>query len=139
MTFRLLVTGGQHYDETAHIRATLDRIHAKRPITVLIHGNAGMVDREAASWAEAHEIEGRGYPANHAKSGRKAIGIRDAAMFTDGQPDGVAAFHGASVAILGLAQAAGVKIMWIKPTDDYELQVLAEGVLGGEMRTLGSG
>lgn len=67
----IAVSGGRHYgerqgsgedwhkrmlEEIHHVRHALDRIHAARPIDLLIEGGASGADRHAREWAEANRV-----------------------------------------------------------------------------------
>lgn len=60
---RLVVTGGRDYCETARTFAALDELHTRRPISVLIEGEADGLDRRAATWARRKGITVEPYPA----------------------------------------------------------------------------
>ena len=53
---RVLVCGGRDYLDGPHIHATLDRVHAKHGITLLIEGGASGADVRARAWAIARKI-----------------------------------------------------------------------------------
>jgi hypothetical protein len=69
---KILVTGGRGYRDRARVFAELDRIHAKEPIRVLIHGAGGGLDLLGEQWAKAREVAYRGYPAEWNKHGAPA-------------------------------------------------------------------
>ena len=54
---RLVVTGGRDYCDTARIFASLDALHARRPITCVIEGEAPGLDTRARVWAKRKGIE----------------------------------------------------------------------------------
>jgi hypothetical protein len=60
---RLVVTGGRDYTDTARIFAALDDLHARRPITCLIEGEAKGVDIRCRVWATRHGVPVEPYPA----------------------------------------------------------------------------
>ena len=119
--FRLLVCGGRQYDNRTHVFATLDRVHAKRPIAVVIHGKAAGADTLAGEWADANGIEVWAFPANWERDGRGAGPIRNQAMLDASKPGGVVAFPGGSgtADMVRRAEAAGVKVMHVKPVEDW--------------------
>lgn len=53
---RVLVCGGREYLDTRHIHATLDRVHAKHGITLIITGGARGADVRANAWAISKRI-----------------------------------------------------------------------------------
>lgn len=60
---RIIVTGGRDYADRAAVFAALDRVHAKSPITVLVHGacrrkvNGKWVLQGADRWADEWAVE----------------------------------------------------------------------------------
>ncbi|UYE95845.1 hypothetical protein KNLIENLN_00032 [Sinorhizobium phage NV1.1.1] len=83
---RLVVTGGRDYCDTARIWAALDELHARRPVSVLIEGEAPGLDTRARVWAKRKGIAVDPYPADW------SIGLgaglqRNEAMIYMGKPD----------------------------------------------------
>lgn len=68
---RLLVTGSRTYADTARLHATLDALHRKHAIEVLIHGacHLGGADILAGAWAESRGVPVAAYPVDHALDG----------------------------------------------------------------------
>ena len=97
---RILVCGGRDYDDWKAVYAALDRLHAERGITLIIHGacqQKGMLagaDRWAEKWAQDREVPYVGVPARWAEGGNKAGPERNARMLNEWRPDGVMAFPG---------------------------------------------
>lgn len=60
---RLVVTGGRNYKETARTFAALSDLHARKPISVLIEGEAEGLDKRAATWAKRNGVAVEPYPA----------------------------------------------------------------------------
>lgn len=60
---RLVVTGGRDFNDTAGAFAALDELHARRPVTVLIEGEASGLDIRAKAWAKRRGIAVEPYPA----------------------------------------------------------------------------
>lgn len=48
---KVLVCGGRHFTDAESLNATLDELHAKKGITLLIHGGAEGADFLAYRWA----------------------------------------------------------------------------------------
>ena len=126
---RLLVCGGRDYRDQKHIDDVLNHIHAKRPITRLIHGDASGADTCGASWGRRNigadrvdpypadwtdtshpgaVIRWRNGKAYDAKAGHR----RNARMLMLGCPDLVLAFPGGAGTgnMIGLARRAGVEV-----------------------------
>jgi hypothetical protein len=60
---RLVVTGGRDFNDTAVAFAALDALHARRPITLLIEGEADGLDKRAKAWARRRGVPVAPYPA----------------------------------------------------------------------------
>lgn len=94
--FRLLVCGGRDYADRDALFAALDRAHAKRPVSLLIHGAARGADTLAGEWAKARGIEPLPFPA----AWRRPDGSRDNSagprrnqqMLDEGRPHACVAF-----------------------------------------------
>lgn len=109
---KLLVCGGRDYHDRDAVFAALDRAHAKRPITMVIHGAASGADRLAGEWADDRGVLSASVKALWDKHGRKAAGpIRNRGMLTL-LPDGVVAFPGGNgtADMIGAARAAGLNV-----------------------------
>jgi hypothetical protein len=91
---RLLVCGGRDYDDEPTMFAILDRVHAKRAITLLIHGGGGLADETAGCWAASRGIPIKVYRADWKTHGRSAGPIRNQQMIDEGKPDGGIGFPG---------------------------------------------
>lgn len=110
---RLLVTGGRDYTDKWFVFQTLDLIHAKRPITLLIEGGQTGADRLARMWAISRGIPFETVDADWKRYGHAAGPIRNKAMLNDWTPDGVVAFPGdrGTANMRRQAKKAGV-IVW---------------------------
>jgi hypothetical protein len=112
--FRLLVCGGRDFTDRAHVWATLDRVNAKRPVGLVIHGAARGADTLGAEWAVERNVEVWAFPARWEQDGRRAAGPkRNQRMLDVGQPQGVVAFAGGSgtADMIRRAEAAGLPVM----------------------------
>jgi len=109
---RLLVCGGRNYTDKAAVYAVLDKLRAKRPITVLIHGDAAGADRLAGEWAKDRGIDLTVFPANWTKHKKAAGPERNARMLAEGKPEGVVAFPGkdGTANMIDLATRAGLTV-----------------------------
>lgn len=90
---KIIVAGPPDYAGDGVLWA-LDKAHAKRPLSLIIHGGSG-AGVLAEGWAETHGV----------LSARLAGGDVMAL-----EPDGVIAMPGAPAALLEKARAAGVKV-----------------------------
>lgn len=115
---RLLVCGGRDYQDRQFVFDSLDKILAKRVVTLVIHGacqgrdgKLRGADRWADEWAEERLIERLPCPADWGQHGLKAGPLRNAHMLTL-QPDGVVAFPGGrgTDGMATLAIQAGVPV-----------------------------
>lgn len=84
---RLVVTGGRDYCETTRIFAALDELHARRPISLLIEGEARGLDIRAKAWAKRRGIEVKPFPADWDRYDKAAGSIRNQEMIDEGVPD----------------------------------------------------
>jgi hypothetical protein len=113
---RLLVCGGRDYTDGATAFALLDRIHAMRPITCVIQGDARGADTLARHWACSHSVPHEDYPADWRTHGKAAGHIRNAQMLAEGRPDKVVAFPGGrgTADMVRKARAAGLNVLELK-------------------------
>lgn len=91
---RVLVCGGRDYDRAEIVYEALQRIHAIRPITVVIQGEARGADALGKRWAIDMGIRVDCYPADWNTFGKYAGHLRNRNMLTFGLPDLVLAFPG---------------------------------------------
>ncbi|SCK33324.1 Protein of unknown function [Variovorax sp. HW608] len=105
---RVLVCGGHRYDDWAFIVSVLDRLHARRPVTLLIEGGATGADNLARRWALARGIEVATYRADWDRYQHRAEPIRNAQMLREGRPELAVAFKGgrATAHMVTIASAA---------------------------------
>lgn len=93
---RVLVTGSRHYRDRAYLWRSLDRLHAIRPIGVLIEGEChlGGADVLAREWAEDRGVPVEPYPVDVDRDGQwpGAGPARNRRMLRESQPDVVVAF-----------------------------------------------
>jgi hypothetical protein len=111
---RVLVTGGRAYDNRNRLTRALDSLHAKHPITTLIHGNAPGADTLAADWPRTRGVTAISYPANWKQHAKAAGPIRNQQMINLGKPDAVVAFPGGkgTADMLAKARAANISQIW---------------------------
>lgn len=119
---RLLVCGGREYANRDHVFVSLDRILARRAVTLVIHGacqdragNLKGADRWADEWAAERWIERLPCPADWDRHGPRAGPLRNAHMLTH-SPDGVVAFPGGrgTAGMAKIATEAGIPV-WRPP------------------------
>lgn len=109
---RILVCGGQKYQNADRIFQVLDRAVQNLGMTVMIHGGAKGADSIADGWARLHGIEVIAFQAEWDRFGKTAEPIRNAKMLSEGKPDCVIAFPGSwgTDDMIRKAHEAGVKV-----------------------------
>lgn len=109
---RVLVCGGRDFWNYAAVYHALHLLHAKRPITLIIEGDAQGADRLAREWAIANGIPFETEKAEWKKYGKAAGPIRNGVMLEKWKPDGVVAFPGdtGTADMCKQARAAGLKV-----------------------------
>ena len=95
---------------------TLDKFHAKTPISVVIEGGAEGADRCARLWANANVIVTFEYPADWKAYGKKAGYLRNIRMRDEGKPDVVIAFPGGkgTQMMVDLAKEKNIPVLTIE-------------------------
>lgn len=126
---RVLVCGGRDYSlkacgkqpgremiEEQQLYRTMNELHKRSPIDLLIHGGSYGADTCAGRWAHRVCIPCLSVPANWDRYGRKAGPIRNARMLEEWNPDVVIAFPGGdgTADMVQKAVAAGVKVMEVE-------------------------
>ena len=119
--FRILVCGGRSYMNRLKVWETLDKIHAERPITLLIHGAAKGADTLAHRWACYRKLAVVQCPAQWHLHGPAAGPMRNEYMLSEWKPNLVVSFSGGKGTehMCRISYAAGVDVMRI-PEDVME-------------------
>lgn len=91
---RVLVCGGRDFTDADLLNRTLDELHRKTPISVIIHGKARGADTLAGHWAKHRIVPTLEFPADWITFKSRAGPIRNAQMLREGKPDLVIAFRG---------------------------------------------
>ena len=129
---RVLVTGGRQYSDPKFVDFVLNHIHAKKPISLIIHGCANGADTYAERWAaKTKGCTAYGVPANWKAHGERAGPVRNQLMLERGKPDLVVAFEGGegTRSMTILATAASVKVIFAeKLRHHFEPMTVAERV-----------
>jgi len=109
---KVLICGGRKFSDWVFLSDTLDRIHAERSFTLVMHGAAPGADTLAESWAASRSIKVKRYPALWASYGRAAGAIRNRVMI-DHCPDLVIAFEGArgTADMIKLAEGRSIEVI----------------------------
>ncbi len=107
---RVLVCGGRTFDDRPMLLRVMDRIHATREITTIIHGAARGADLLAGAWAVMRRVPVQEFPADWNRHGKAAGPIRNQRMLDEGKPDLVVGFPGGTGTrdMLTRAERAGV-------------------------------
>jgi SLOG family YspA-like protein len=110
---KVLVCGGRNYADYDKLSHVLSELHAKTPITELIHGGYRGADQRAGRWAKAHGIPVHVYHADWDAFGPRAGPIRNQRMLDDGKPELVVAFpgHDGTADMVRRAKTANVTVM----------------------------
>lgn len=111
---KVLVCGGRNYDNPAFVNWVLDKIHNKRPITIVIHGCATGADTMGAKWAENEPgVTSFGVPADWKTYGNRAGPVRNGLMLSHGRPQLVVAFEGGAGTehMVKISKERGVKVI----------------------------
>lgn len=105
----LLCTGGRTYacaapdkplaqavEEAANVVTALDLAHSRKPVTLLVHGNANGADKACGAWADMRGVPVRPCPVDPAIDGPwPAAGPkRNQRMLDAAKPDGAMALPG---------------------------------------------
>jgi hypothetical protein len=81
---RLIVCGGRDFKERERAFEALDAVHAKTPITTIVHGGAGGADTIADEWAASRGVPVEVFLADWKKQRRAAGPIRNQKMADSG-------------------------------------------------------
>lgn len=126
---KVLVCGGRSFADSARVDQVLGAVHARRPISLLIHGGARGADSLAASWAFFNGVPVKSYAAQWERFRRASMPAaagraRNERMLNDGKPDLVIVFPGGygTAHMENIARAAGVKTIRI-PLKQNEARV----------------
>lgn len=109
---RLLVCGGRDFEDADFAFMVLDRVHAKRHITIVIEGGQRGGDRLARRWAISRKVPFATENAEWTRYGNAAGPIRNGVMLRKWQPEGVLALPGnkGTADMVAQAKAAGVPV-----------------------------
>lgn len=90
----VLITGGREYRDTRTLFAVLDRLHAERGFTFLVHGDARGADQMAHRWAKKRGVQPVAMEALWDVEGDAAGTKRNARMLAFAKPHLIVAFPG---------------------------------------------
>jgi YspA, cpYpsA-related SLOG family len=106
---KIVVCGGRDFADVALFNRTLDRLHKKRPITMVLHGGALGADDFAGDWARRNGIPYQVFYPHWVGEGKAAGPLRNGRML-DERPDLLVAFPGGRGTADCIRQAAMRKI-----------------------------
>jgi YspA, cpYpsA-related SLOG family len=123
----VLVTGGRDFRDRKRVFAFLNKVHAERKITFLMHGAARGADTLSDEWAKSVGVQPVAFEALWDFYGDPAGTKRNTAMLAFCRPDVVVAFPGGRGTANMMRQAydAGIEVL------DVEDYPWADGVFGG--------
>ena len=110
---KLLVFGGRDYTDRQRAFEVLDRVHQKRPVTLLIEGGADGADALGGEWARANEVPRLTVFAEWKRHGRSAGPKRNERIVTEYRPDGAVQFPGGrgTADMRQRLNATGIKVL----------------------------
>jgi hypothetical protein len=139
---KILVCGGRNYTDLAAVRLTLQELHTKKPISLVVHGAARGADSLAGQVAKEIGIPVKEYPARWDIYGRGAGPVRNLEMYQKEKPDLVVAFPGGSgtAHMVKLATNGGTEVFYpAVVTDVFGHQRLVNSPLIEPMRNMPKG
>jgi len=109
----VLVTGGKDYRNQREMFSVLDKLHAERKFTFLMHGDAAGADQMAHRWAKKRGIQPVAMEALWDANGNKDGCTRNSRMLAFKMPDLCVAFSGGrgTANMMRLAREAGVELI----------------------------
>lgn len=90
----VLITGGRDYKNQRELFAVLDRLHAERGFTFLVHGDAPGADQMAHRWAKKRGVQPVAMEALWDVDGDAAGSKRNKRMLEFAKPSLIIAFSG---------------------------------------------
>lgn len=108
---KVIVCGGRDFDDERAVFNAMDKAHAQRQFSMVIHGGARGADTLAGKWAEARGVFSARVDALWDAHGKAAGPRRNRAMLSL-FPEGVIAFPGGrgTADMVAAAREAGVKV-----------------------------
>ena len=109
----VLITGGRDYQNQREMFSVLDRLHAERKFTYLMHGDASGADQMSHRWAKKRGVQPVAFEALWGANGTGDGCARNARMLEFKKPDLCVAFSGGrgTANMMRLARKAGVELI----------------------------
>jgi len=109
----VLITGGREYKNWREMRTVLDRLHAERKFTYLMHGDQRGADQMSHRWAKKAGVQPVAMEALWEVNGEKDGSARNARMLQFKKPDLCVAFSGGrgTANMMRLAREAGIELI----------------------------
>lgn len=109
----VLITGGRDYRNQRELFEVLDRLHAERGFTFLVHGDARGADQMAHRWAKKAGVQPVAMEALWDTEGDVSGTKRNKRMLDFSKPDLVVAFSGGrgTSNMMRIAIQAGVEVI----------------------------
>lgn len=109
----VLITGGRDYRNQREMFSVLDKLHAERGFTYLVHGDAAGADQMSHRWAKKRGVQPVAMEALWDANGAKDGIARNKRMLDFCTPDVCIAFSGGrgTANMMRLAREAGVELI----------------------------
>lgn len=109
----VLVTGGRDYRDTKRLFAVLDRLHAERKFTFLVHGDAVGADQMAHRWCKSRGVQPVAMEALWDAEGKASGTRRNKRMLEFTKPELCIAFPGGrgTANMMRISREAGVELI----------------------------
>jgi len=109
----VLITGGRDYRNQREMFSVLDRLHAERKFTYLMHGDASGADQMSHRWAKKRGVQPVAFEALWDANGNKDGNARNGRMLDFMKPDVCIAFSGGrgTANMMRRAREAGVELI----------------------------
>jgi len=110
---RVIVCGGCAVGDKDSTFSALDKLHAEKPIAVIVHGGTHGADALAGQWAEARAIAVEVFAPNWKRFGRSGAVHKRNQQMVDAGADLCVAFPGGrgTADVIKRAQAAAIKVV----------------------------
>ncbi len=111
---RIYLTGGTDYNDHRRIWDTLDKVHAKHPTMVLLHGGSKLgCERIAENWADTRKVPQLSFAPDFKKHNKQSAPFKRNNTVLEVLPIGVIVFPGGGIQdnLADKAKAMGIAVM----------------------------